>query len=530
MFDITELDEMVCSQLGQTSLARCAQVTKTWNKVITPYVWRKISANSLLRDGRAFRQLVLEDHQLEQQYLAQQPLTKEERKSTQVAKSKSVSQNSETMEQAALLALTKYGRYVCQVDSFTNLVLCLGQELIDGGESNPAEYSAGDLVRHFLKRCPNARLNYDIFYEHIKSPAMFLVVMEALPRVRTLTINGSNDHRTPFPKGSANAPALPDIIARPKHLKLGNLETDGPVGDISWIWRACGQVKELEVSQLSDDVMFSLIQFIQHSMPSLDSITLGNTFLGCGRFQIPEYYIKAILATGNKGLEVVHCTSRAHMGCQAFYKLLQNASTLKEFTVGMVLDESGILRVLKLCPNLRKLTALAGATDFIDWDPELNAPRPWPCKTTLETLAIKIAGLPGEHDGDRRFLETQQRVCERLAEFTNLKYLRLGHTAELCLPHASRRSTHRWRTVAKQGRCLHLTLATGLSSLSGLKKLEELHIPNMDHRVKKVAEVEWMVEHWPHLSKIIGLAPASHAYMWIKEIHPEIHLELPSSR
>ncbi|KAG0028475.1 hypothetical protein BGZ82_008416 [Podila clonocystis] len=63
------------------------------------------------------------------------------------------------------------------------------------------------------------------------------------------------------------------------------------------------------------------------------------------------------------------------------------------------------------------------------------------------------------------------------------------------------------------------------TSLAGLKKLEELHIPNMDHWVEEVAEVEWMVEHWPHLSKIIGLAPASRAYKWLKDNHPKIQLE-----
>lgn len=42
--------------------------------------------------------------------------------------------------------------------------------------------------------------------------------------------------------------------------------------------------------------------------------------------------------------------------------------------------------------------------------------------------------------------------------------------------------------------CLHLTLAIRLDKLSGLKKLQELHIPNMCHHVKEVNEVQWMAQ------------------------------------
>jgi len=76
-----------------------------------------------------------------------------------------------------------------------------------------------------------------------------------------------------------------------------------------------------------------------------------------------------------------------------------------------------------------------GATTFIEWDPELEDPRLWPCRTTLEALAITT--LPqqdtsapnGQQADDRRFIEIQQRVFQRLGEFANPRIVKLGHTA-----------------------------------------------------------------------------------------------------
>jgi len=62
---------------------------------------------------------------------------------------------------------------------------------------------------------------------------------------------------------------------------------------------------------------------------------------------------------------------------------------------------------------------------------------------------------------------------------------------------------------------VHLTLTTGLGKPAGLKNFEELHVPNMDHQGKEVLDVEWMVENWPKLWKIIGLDGEAHAYKWL---------------
>jgi len=51
-----------------------------------------------------------------------------------------------------------------------------------------------------------------------------------------------------------------------------------------------------------------------------------------------------------------------------------------------------------------------------------------------------------------------------------------------------------------------------MDGMDGLKKLEELHIPNMKHQVTQVQEVEWIVERWPNLWKIVGLDPKANVF------------------
>lgn len=60
-----------------------------------------------------------------------------------------------------------------------------------------------------------------------------------------------------------------------------------------------------------------------------------------------------------------------------------------------------------------------------------------------------------------------------------------------------------------QTSCLELSLASGLDELGGLEELEEFVVVNMAHRIG-LAEVKWMVEHWPKLKRIVGLKYRDH--------------------
>lgn len=74
--------------------------------------------------------------------------------------------------------------------------------------------------------------------------------------------------------------------------------------------------------------------------------------------------------------------------------------------------------------------------NIIDWDPEAKVMRLWPCKTTLETLVIKITGISVWNkrvplQEDRSYYEIHQRMFQRLGKFTNLKTLQLGYQARV---------------------------------------------------------------------------------------------------
>lgn len=289
--------------------------------------------------------------------------------------------------------------------------------------------------------------------------------------------------------------------------------------------------------------MESLVQGIRNSMPCVDTVVLGRDIPGCGRYFISDYSLGILLAAGTKGWKTVDCGVRATVGVCSIVALLQHVSTLEELSVVQSYDTMGIIRVLKSCLRLRKLVTVddeyhnnspftvMDASALIDWDPQAEAMRSWPCKATLETLALKInvphQGTPANGgqivDDPQHVLATQQRVCERLGDFTNLRILRLGHEAQV--NQLLRKGWLRDFTVPKQGECLSLTLETGLEMLGGMKTLEEFHIPNMDHHVTEEQEVEWMVEHWPRLSRLVGLDEDSEAYKWLREYHPKIKLD-----
>ncbi|KAG0342805.1 hypothetical protein BG000_001135 [Podila horticola] len=151
-----------------------------------------------------FRQLILEDYQQVRHRLEQRRIREQPSAAKKACKSKlkdyvtPISQASEPLEKTKPLALRRLGQLVRQVKSFAQLLRGLEPELASGGDSNTEEYcspSASDLARDFLKRCPNALLQYEITYEHVKSAELFPLALKVHPRVSTLVTKGSDDGR-----------------------------------------------------------------------------------------------------------------------------------------------------------------------------------------------------------------------------------------------------------------------------------------------------------------------------------------------
>ncbi|KAG0341611.1 hypothetical protein BG000_008556 [Podila horticola] len=566
MFDILELDEMLCLKLDQKSLLQCAKVNKQWNEAAVPFIWRTIPLWSWDR----LREHVLEDYLQEQYLLEQQCLEDQPRPAKKTATSKIFQEGT-----------TSTGTGSEKV--------CYSRQQSEAPE-HPIPLSALDLAQHFLKRCPNALFDFEMSLEFFTSDPFFdFALTTILPKVTALTISGDYDDdisripvsfskfqrvlaasfghlsslslsipKNQFVDGSdaEGAEGSTDITAQPKRLKIHDIDSHSHFHDTdnhqewSWIWRQCSQVQELEVHRLSRQAVNSLAQGIRASMPVLDRAIFGRNSTavtsGGDGIEIYDYQIGPILGAGTKGWKAVHFGYTAQAGWQTFNLLSQLGATLEEVSVVRVCNRIGLIRVLKECPRLRTLVAidddLHGAyeipeiavMDFIDWDPETKSLTPWPCALTLETLAIKIADVPGRNtrgglrQETRHYNSVQQHLCQRLGEFVNLKVLKLGHTARI---NAIKRFNHKRSEyvfaeseIPRQNKCIHLTFATGLRKLEGLKTLEELHIPNMDHQIKDVREVKWMVENWPRLSRLHGIGPRTSAHKWLEAKHPEICL------
>lgn len=234
-------------------------------------------------------------------------------------------------------------------------------------------------------------------------------------------------------KGASNIPA-PEITERLQRLWFLCLQYRYKdtihAEDWSWLWHACGQVRELKVHCLSTEASQSLSQGIRDSIPTLNTVAIGEhrrvIYDRGDGYEIRDHKIRPILAACTKGWKTVHLSFTAQVGPETFSALLRHAETLEELSVVRVWDGTGIAR-LKSCSKLRKLVTIddeehgryevpqVGVMDFIDWDPEANVMRPWPCQSKLETLAIKITGIPVRNNRvplqeDRSYYGIHQRV------------------------------------------------------------------------------------------------------------------------
>ncbi|KAG0320439.1 hypothetical protein BGZ99_004503 [Dissophora globulifera] len=187
------------------------------------------------------------------------------------------------------------------------------------------------------------------------------------------------------------------------------------------------------------------------------------------------------------------------------------------------------------------------AKDFIDLDSSSNALKPWKCEYSLRVFHAKILGIPRpDVTTDRRGFprldvlqeaypgesqELQSRVYERLAKFTRLVKLGLGHDDrdlnDILLDSINNiDGNHVFGDDDHQYDCLEMTLKSGLGMLEGLKKLKELNVMRMTTRIG-VDEVKWMRKNWPNLQTIIGLdirGNEMEAAQWLKEECPQVKL------
>jgi len=551
MLDIPELSDLICGQLGRHDLVQCAQVSKKWHALVIPHLWRDLSWINeeliLSTVASAFLRIVQEDYLAEQGYRELYDV----KQSTRAQPSRPMSALSKSGHRARLLqnpnnestrappshplpALSKYGHCIRLLP-------------------NPYSFSQPQAhLRHLLKRCsPDVQVKYfsmdiadmDLDPGHPKKA----IVDFTVPRVRSLHVFAVE---TPPPSSVSKFMDLLDqrsialerleLVVYISNMRrtdaMGEPMENGPKtcrtlkelvfiqfeynagaeGFWSLLLGRCGRVKKVQVLECIGPVQ-SLAQGMVAHMPHLDEIRLGDD--GDVVNKPDDAAMAALLSGSRKGWKVVRL--RSEFGTTTIDALSKHSSTL------MLLDiwkcdgtlSEDLARMLSSCANLHALvstnfdaedSSVCAEIDFkafIDLDPDTGAPKPWKCEAFLKELKVIITGIPrpdmeGEdaveeaYPGEGR--ETQGRVYDRLARFTNLKTLWLGDDESIY---------YIWS--------LEMSLESGLGKLSGLKKLREVSVLRTETRIG-LEEAQWMTANWPRLRAIYGVWD-DEASAWLQE-------------
>ncbi|KAF9350436.1 hypothetical protein BGX34_001223 [Mortierella sp. NVP85] len=544
MFNITELDHLICRQLGRQDLAQCARVNQTWHSIVIPFLWADLSC--LEHDSKAqrdaFGRLVIEDYHQAQQYR-------------------------ELQEVSSLLfvsSLAKYGPLVQKLPrpSALRSILLPSSNSVQPQPVNDQDLELTEqaLIPHLYAHCPNLQVP-SLFLDDVdlESDIRLRTLAEfVMPRVHRLTFGSfgtgleswklkyllnhcsstltelallfsivyDEDARIEQQDQEASAP-----WTQLKRLKLKRC-VDGSSSKAfwTWLWERCGQVELLEVDNIRD-VACSLVEGMQTFMPHLNKLLLQH-------YSLSATAITDLVSSTRhawKELTLRHVIPLKGSTKEAVMKQCYQVESLVLFgrcgftdkEVVQILSRNPTLHTLAIMENEsswnnRNLTLDARA--FADVDPITGGIQPWACESSLKVFKAKITGIPRpdlqrngilqekypeKYPGEGR--DMQSRVYDRLA--------RLTHLEELCLAP----EYEPWN----QFECLEMSLESGLHKLAGLKRLKELKVLSIRTRIG-VKEVQWMVEQWPELRAIYGLLEEhsdKEAAEWLRQYHPEIRTE-----
>ncbi|KAG0332372.1 hypothetical protein BG000_010059 [Podila horticola] len=209
-------------------------------------------------------------------------------------------------------------------------------------------------------------------------------------------------------------------------------------------------------------------------------------------------------------IDIGYCGKASYLTAAA---ILNNATNLEHLDLrGTRLYSFDVTPILCQAGNLKSITLMveyySNGNDVVQcWiQPEAE----WAC-TALETFRGKIEVLrPSDGEDDIEYededdipppvtieesREDQRQVYRQLAKLTKLQELCLG---QHCY------HDEMWFNYDPdplQKHCLEMSLESGLGELASLKELRVLDISNMDHRITDV-EREWMHAHWPKFEEL----------------------------
>ncbi|KAK3811005.1 MAG: hypothetical protein J3Q66DRAFT_350779 [Benniella sp.] len=533
MFSIAELDELICRRLSHDDLARCAQVSKKWHSIVTPFLWNDLTWLEFVDPPQqhAFGRLVLEDYALEQDH--ELALNEHD-----------ASQDVQSVPSYSPSTLAKYGHWVRTLpDPFV-----IRQCFEFGDDQSPTLY---DLMRHFNKRCPNFQVPHlpldDRDFE--ADGYMDMIAECVLPRTRRLgikcpfsawcletwriksllrlcsgTLEGLAFDVNISSEGEHEMDPIqdePETMPLLRRLNLTRCDgTPGTDAFWSWLWKRCAQMERLKLSEM-EGITQSLVDGMVAYMSNLRRIDVDG-------YRMTDTAVAALLSGARHGWKEV-CMRRFEGTVTCTYAaLIKHCSTLEslEFYSCIGFTSAERVQLLASSPNLHTFIDLddnmfsivsLDAQSFIDQDSDTGLLKAWESESTLRTFEIKVRGIPrpdldmGIHEapvGQGR--EIQNQVYSRLARLTHLETLWLAQKIGF------------WESYD----CLEMSLESGLHQLSGLKALKELNVLCLKTRIG-VPEVQWMIEQWPRLRVIRGLEVAGRTTevgKWLRQHYPQIQL------
>jgi len=440
MLDLPELNNIICLQLTRHDLSQCARVNKKWNTVVLPYLWQYLTSlhNSSDAQRQAFMTLLCEDYLHERQGAG------------------------ELLQARPPSILTKYIPWIQILPDLRSLFRP-PRELLTGDGEEPTE---AVLRFHLLDRCRSAKLShfclrYDYchnlgdfdqaFLESVLSRVRHLSVQAtyhyeigeldklqylldkcstALEKLtfdidnhyvdnmirkmihdRFLKLQGSQDPN----KGGDSNEIEPKEWSSLKELVLGErhgLHSPQRSKFWSWIFKRCGQVEHLEVSNVNDRYGSgeAIAKAALDHMPNLVHLTLGHDLdLDESSTSVfNDHQVATLLEGSRKGWRTVRLKSTSSFESYSMEVLKKHSTTLDVFKneaneIHATISSEHLLWVLKSCPILRTFTDgerryyrryfyLPG--NLIDQDPETGLLRAWACEPSLKVLKIRIPDVP----------------------------------------------------------------------------------------------------------------------------------------
>ncbi|KAK3810837.1 MAG: hypothetical protein J3Q66DRAFT_350331, partial [Benniella sp.] len=432
MFDIPELDDMICRQLSQLDLFQCVRVNKSWHRACLPYLWRNVTIS--WNKNIAFCRMVLDSYLHERQHQQENERS---------------AGNAQGRTSPPLSTLAQNGRWVQILPDPESLFQILQRlRYATQSQQTPAEQdnvpTAHELLRHLYHHCPFIQVQkLSLSDRHFRSGDLLEIIADnVIPRTHHVHIESNFCE-------ALESSRLKYLLERCSNLKELTLDIDlaeassknvgieeeqiekeskdpwpslkilriwwcdgKPKEFWSWLWRRCGHVEMLDVRMMIDTLAVqSLMEGTLGFMANLDVIQLGRTRKNTT--DLTDNEVGVILSGSRNGWRTVEVKCTAEFQHEAMGSLAKHFHTLEEFCVCNCGDVASIdlALVLSSSPNLRSLgvtqddynwgdpdgydwPTVMEAKKFIDLIPNTSVLKTWLCESSLTVLKIFISDIP----------------------------------------------------------------------------------------------------------------------------------------